>query len=198
MADNDFHSEAIGAVYAQALVNTARQQNALDEVTQDVRGLTQVLAANPRFAEFAEAATISNEEKMAAIEKIFAGRVHPLVVETLRSLARRDRLMFLRGFIAAFETILLRLSNHVDVELVSAQELSPQALARVQDAVARALGKTPDFATRVDPTLLGGLKLRVGDTMIDASVETQLKRMQQQLQQKGTTALQQKLESIVT
>ncbi len=162
MANEDFQGESLGHVYAQALINSAKQQNALDAVTEDVRGLTEVLNANPLFAQFAEAATISDEEKLATIEKIFTGRINPLVVQTLKSMARRDRLMFIRGFIAAFEQILLTLSNHVDVELTSAQELSPQSMARVQDAVARALGQTPDIKTHVDPSLLGGLKLASG------------------------------------
>jgi len=198
MAESDYQNESMGYVYAQALCNAARQQNVLDAVTEDVRGLTAVLDANPNFAQFAEAATISDEEKMAAIGKIFTGRAHPLVVAVLQSMARRERLVFIRGFVAAFETILSKLANRVDVELTSAQELAPEVMARVRDAVGKSLGKTPDFAVRIDPALLGGMKLRVGDTMIDGSVQNQLLKIQRQLQQKGTTALQERMSSIVS
>jgi F-type H+-transporting ATPase subunit delta len=198
MAQLDFHGESMGHVYAQALVNTARAQHVLDAVTEDVRALTAVLDASPQFALFAEAATISDEEKIATMEKVFGGRAHPLVVETLKAMARRSRLEFLRGFIAAYEAVLSTLANRVDVELTSAQPLSPEAHGRVQAAVSKALGKTPDFDVKVDPALLGGLKLRVGDTMIDASVQNQLDKIKRQLQQKGSAALQQKMTSLVS
>jgi F-type H+-transporting ATPase subunit delta len=197
MAQADFQGESMGHVYAQALVNTARAQNVLDSVTEEVRGLTAVLDASPQFAMFAEAATISDEEKMAAIEKIFAGRAQPLVVETLKAMARRGRLVFIRGFIAAYETVLSKLANRVDVELTSAQPLSPETRGRVEAAVGKALGKSPDFEVKIDNSLLGGLKLRVGDTMIDASVQNQLDKIKWQLQQKGLTALQQQMASLL-
>src|ERR1035437_686199 len=114
MADNEFQVEAIGEVYAQALINEAQKQNALAEVTQDVRGIGTILQSNAIFAAFAEALTIGEEERLAALDKIFQGRIHPLTLQTLRSISRRDRFMFLRGFVEGFEEILKKMSGQAD------------------------------------------------------------------------------------
>jgi len=196
MADSEFQIEAMGLIYAQALFNLAKQQNIVDEITEDVRGIGAAMSANPQLTAFFEAPMVTEEEKERAVDKIFTGRVNMLTLQVLKSMGRRDRLMFSGGLVKAWEDLLARLANRVDVELVSAQALSPEAMERIKAAVGKALGKVPDFATRIDPTLLGGLKLRVGDTMIDASVETQLQKIKTQLQRTGLTALQKRMDAI--
>src|ERR1051325_3461523 len=141
MADNEFQVEAIGEIYAQALVNEAQKQNALADITDDVRGIGQVLKSNESFQAFTQSLSISEEERLAALDKIFSGRVHALTLQTLRSLARRDRLMFLRGFVEGFEAILKKMGNQVDVELVSSSELKPDLVERIRQAVSKNVGR---------------------------------------------------------
>src|SRR3954469_1282122 len=97
MPDNDFQVEAIGSVYAQALINEAQKQNALAEVTEDVRGIGTLLRDNKAFSAFSQSLTIGEEERQSALDKIFGGRIHALTLQVLKSLARRDRMMFLGG-----------------------------------------------------------------------------------------------------
>jgi F-type H+-transporting ATPase subunit delta len=196
MPEFDPQSAAIGHVFAQSLFNLARQQNVLDDVTESVRGVGQLVAANPSFRNFAEAASITPEQKVDVVAKAFDGKVNQLVAEVLKSMARRDRLMFIAGFVAAYESILQRLNKQVDVELVTAQELSPESFEKIKAAVTKALGKTPEFETRVDASLIGGIRLRVGDTLVDASVRTQLEKIKTRLQDQGIATLQKRLNEI--
>ncbi len=188
----------MGQVYAQALVNLAVAQNALAEITEDVRGLAELMKRDAEFAAFAAAATIGDDEKIRSLTKIFEGRVHRLVLETLKAMARRERLIFLPGLFLAFEDILRRLRGEEDVEVVSAQALPAEAVERIRAGVAKALGKEPTLVTRVDGSLIGGIVLRVGDTQIDGSVETQLQRMQERLQREGAAHLHGKAGAMVS
>jgi F-type H+-transporting ATPase subunit delta len=87
------------------------------------------------------------------------------------------------------------MDGHVDVEMVSATELRPEVVNRVKDAVARSTGgKVVDVKLSVDPALIGGMTLTIGDTQIDGSVATQLDRMKEQLK-RGTRV---KAESVIS
>jgi F-type H+-transporting ATPase subunit delta len=185
MADNDFQVESIGEVYAQALINEAQKQNALAEVTDDVRGIGQLLRENKAFLGFTQALTIGEEERLRSLDKIFSGRVHPLTLQVLLSISRRDRLMFLNGFVSGFEAILKKMGGHIDAAIVSAKELSPAVVDRVKQGVGKSLGKTVDVTVKVDPSLIGGMTLTIGDTLIDGSVATQLEKLKEQLKRGG-------------
>jgi F-type H+-transporting ATPase subunit delta len=194
MPDRDTQFTALGAVYAQALINEARKQNVLAEVTDDIRGLGELLRGNPEFHAFTQALTIGENERIAFLEKIFAGRIHILTLNILKALSRRDRLVFLNAVIEAFEDILKTMSGIVEVQLVSAVILQPDAVRRVQDALARALGKAIDLRVSIDPALVGGITLTIGDTLIDGSVATQLRKIEDQLR----TTSHMQLESVVS
>ena len=183
MPDSKLHIEVIGTIYAQALINEAQKQNALGEVTEDVRGIGELLRTNDAFRAFTEALTIGEEERLASLEKIFSGRIHILTLNTLRALSQRDRLIFLRGFVDGFEAILKKMTGVVDANLVTAVELRPEAIQRVREALGRSLAKAVELHVTIDPALVGGITLTIGDTLIDGSVATQLHKIEEQLKQ---------------
>ena len=194
MPDSKSHIQAIGTIYAQALINEAQKQNALEEITEDVRGIGELLSTNDTFRAFTQALAIGEDERLASLEKIFSGRIHALTLNVLKALARRDRLMFLQGFVDGFAAILRKMENIVDVSLATATELRPEAVQRVREALSRSLGKTVDIHVTVDPALVGGITLAIGDTLIDGSVATQLHKIEDQLKNSGRV----KMESVVT
>jgi F-type H+-transporting ATPase subunit delta len=181
--DSQLHIEVIGTIYAQALINEAQKQNALDEITDDIRGIGGLLRTNDSFRAFAQALAIGEDERLVSLENIFAGRIHELTLNTLRALSRRDRLVFIQGFVDGFEAILKRMAGVVDAALVTAVELRPDAVQRVREALGRSLAKTVDLHMTIDPALVGGITLTIGDTLIDGSVATQLHSLEKQLKQ---------------
>jgi F-type H+-transporting ATPase subunit delta len=185
MADNEFQVESMGEIYAQALINEAQKQGVLEQVTEDVRGIGELLKTNGMFLAFTQALTIGEEERLTTLEKLFTGRVHPLTLNVIKSMARRDRLMFLRGLVEGFEAIRRKMTGHVDVEVISATELRPEVVERVKAALGRSVGGTADIHVKIDPALLGGIVVRIGDTQIDGSVATQLEKIEEQLKRGG-------------
>ena len=194
MPTNSRQFTALGAIYAQALINEAQKQNALADVTDDVRGIGELLRANREFHAFTQALTIGEDERLALLEKIFAGRIHILTLNVLKAMSRRDRLVFLGDFAQAFDDILKKMSGIVEVHLASAVILQPDTIRRVQDALARTLAKKIDLRVSIDPALVGGITLTIGDTLIDGSVATQLRKMEDQLK----TASHFNLETVVS
>jgi ATP synthase F1 delta subunit len=181
MSDTEFQVESLGAIYAQALINEAQKQGALDQVADDVHGIGQLLRENESFLAFTRALTIGEDERLATLQKIFGGRIHPLTLNVLVAMSRRDRLIFLRGLVEAFDDILKKMSGHVDVEVTSSQALDPGVLARLQRAISKSQAKTADIALTINPALIGGITVRIGDLLLDGSVATQLKMIREQL-----------------
>ena len=181
MPDNEFQVESMGEIYAQALINEAQKQNALEEVAEDIRGIGQLLKENESFVAFTQALTIGEDEQLAALDKVFSGRIHTLTLNAMRSMMRRHRFMFLRGLVEAFDAIQKKMRGHVDVEVSSAQALRPELLERLTQALSQSEAKIADIQLTVDPDLIGGITVRIGDTLIDGSVATQLERIEEQM-----------------
>ena len=198
MPDNEFEIERIGEVYAQALLNLARQNNAVDAIADDVHSIGELLQTNPGFAGFVHAVTISPEDQIGAMTKIFGGRVHQLTLETIKSMARRNRLMFLHGLVEGWDSLIKKESRHIDVEVTTAVPLPEATLARIRDAVGRATDETADMTVKTDASIIGGMKVRVGDTLLDASVESQLGKIRERIKREGMAAIQKKFESVVS
>jgi F-type H+-transporting ATPase subunit delta len=183
--DSEFQVESMGEVYAQALINEAQKQNVLAEVAEDVRGIGELLKGNPSFLAFTQAVTLGEEEILKALEKIFSGRIHPLTLQVLRSMARRGRLMFLRGLVEGFIAIQKKASGQVDVQITAASELRPETIDRLKQALSKGPGQTANIHVKIDPALIGGMTVQIGDTLIDGSVATQLDKIKEQLLRGG-------------
>jgi F-type H+-transporting ATPase subunit delta len=186
MPDTEFQVESLGEVYAQALINEAQKQGVLDQVTDDIQGIGQVLRENAGFRAFAEALDLGEEERLASLKRIFEGRVHPLTLNVLLAMARRDRLMFLRGLVEGFDDILRKMGGRIDVEVTSSQPLRPELLQRLQDAISRSQAKTADIKLTINPALIGGVTVRIDDTLVDGSIATQLQKIKDQIKRGGT------------
>jgi len=199
MADLELNSLAVGRVYAQVLLNLAAQRNISAEITADVRALGEVLTKNPALVAFVGAATISEEDKAKAIEKIFTGRFNSLLVDVLKSMAAHNRLMFMSGLVKGYEELLAVREGRVEVEITSAAPLDNAVFERVRTAVGNSLGgKTIQLDAKVNPALVGGMIVRIEDTQIDGSVETQLQKVKARLKREGALNLQSKFDQIVS
>jgi len=189
VAENEFQVESMGEIYAHALINEAQKQSALEEVTEDIRGIGLLLKDDESFRAFTQALTIGEDVRLAALHKIFDNRIHPLTLNAIISMARRDRFMFLRGLVEAFDAILRKMSGHIDVEVTSSQVLRQEVLARLTAAISKSEAKIADIKMTVDPALIGGITVRIGDLLVDGSVATQLQKIKEQLKRGGNLKL---------
>jgi F-type H+-transporting ATPase subunit delta len=122
--------------------------------------------------------------KRATVDQLLAqAGLLPVVGKLLLLLAERDRLVLLPDLIAAYQQRLLDYRNVVRVEVTTALPLADAHAHQIEQSLARATGKTVQLSTRVDPNIVGGLVARVGSTVFDGSVTSQLQRMKRRLDQ---------------
>jgi len=165
--------------YAAALFELAEDREALDAVAGDLGNLRAVLDESGDLRRLIRSPVLSREDQGRAITAL-AERAgfHELTRQFLGLLAHKRRLFVLPEIIAVYRAMLGRHKGEVSAELVSAVPLSEAQARTVQEQLSAALGQTVTLARAIDPGLLGGLVVRVGSRMIDASLRSKLHRLE--------------------
>ncbi len=177
MADDSKNAD-VGRRYAQALFELADQANALDAAEADLKTLVAIHRESADLRRLLEAPGYAAEDKARGLEAVAAAAgVNPLTRKFLGLLARNRRASALPAVATAFAALAAAKRGTVNAQVTSAVPLSAAQLAAVTAELARTLGKTPELETRVDPTILGGLKVRVGSRLYDASLKSRLDSM---------------------
>jgi F-type H+-transporting ATPase subunit delta len=171
----------MAAVFARSVLELAQGQNQLEPVAQELRGLKQVIEADPVFAEFFGNPSIGREERAKIVEQVLGSQVSPLVRNFLRVANERDALRFLPAISEQYDEMLDELMGKVEVDVTVAQRLSAEQLEGVRQRVGQAIQKDAVVHQYVDESIIGGMVLRIGDKVIDGSVKAQLEAMRQRL-----------------
>jgi F-type H+-transporting ATPase subunit delta len=174
--------EHIAGVYAQALLSAAEKAGKTDSAVAEFDALmSEVLDANPRFQAILASKLISPAETSAILNRILGGRVSSLFMNFLQVVARHGRLDCLRAIHLQTRVLYDILQNRVRVQLITAEPLSPELEAKIRIDLRAKLGGEPMMETLVDPNLIGGAVLRLGDTVYDGSIQNQLNSLRQEM-----------------
>lgn len=181
MANSTKHHSPLAVTYAQTLLELAWEQNFAVDIGKEIEGLGQILKAEPNFRLYLADPAIGAEERTAALDRIFRGRVSTLVFNFIGVLNVHGRLGLLSEIVPAYSELLDEKLGNVDVEVTSAQRLSGEEIEQVRTRINTALSKNSIIRQRVDESIIGGLIIRVGDRVIDSSVKQQLESIRKQL-----------------
>ncbi len=169
----------IAGRYAQAAFDLAREDGALDRIEADVEALDQALAGSPDLRALIASPVYSREEQGRAIGAVALRMgLTPTMSNLLQLMAQKRRLFALPQLVRALRGLLARARGEVAAEVVSAQPLNPDQQARLERTLSEVEGRRVKVSTRVDPSLIGGLVVRLGSRMIDTSVRSKLGRLQ--------------------
>jgi F-type H+-transporting ATPase subunit delta len=165
----------VGARYAQALFELAKDRSEVSTVEADLRSLKSMLAESRDLRALIASPAFDAETKgqgLAAVSDAaqFAGTTKKF----LGLLAANRRAAALSSAIAAFERLAAADRGAISAEVVTALPLTPAQSDALKSALRAAVGKDPEIEARVDPAILGGVKVRVGSRLFDASVKSRL------------------------
>jgi F-type H+-transporting ATPase subunit delta len=176
----------IARPYAQALFDLAKSENAVDAVEQGLQSIARLSGESPDFARFLASPVISADEKAVAIDRIIAdSKPHQIVANLLRVVARNGRLFALPAVIKAYRELSATARGEVTADVTSATPLSSAQLQNLADTLKARVGKTVTLNEHVDPSLIGGLVVKVGSQMIDSSLKTKLSAMKVAMKEVG-------------
>ena len=165
--------------YAAALFDLADERKSLDELAADLRQLRAMLADSADLRRLVRSPILSRADQGRAIAAVADGAgLQPLTRNFLGLVARNRRLFAVPSMIDAYLARLAARRGEVTAEIVAAQALTPAQLDAVSEQLRKAMGSKVAVEVRVDPALLGGLVVKVGSRMVDASLRSKLHRLQ--------------------
>ena len=177
MAD-DFRTTEVGGRYAQALFDLALETGRLEAVRADLKSLKAAWIESADLRRLAHSPIIAAEDQQKGLVAIATkAKFDATTKNFLGLLAQNGRAKDLGAVLAGFETLYSAHTGVVAAEVVSAVALSTVQTTHIRSALSQALGKVPEMTARVDPSILGGLKVKVGSKLFDASLKTKLDQM---------------------
>jgi len=175
---DDFRTTQVGERYAQALFDLALETGRLDAVRADLKSLKAAWIDSADLRRLATSPVIAAEDQQKGLVAIAAkAKFDATTRNFLGLLGQNGRASDLAAVIAGFDALYSKHAGVVAAEVVSTQELTAVQLKTITTALTTALGKNPEITTRIDPSILGGLKVKVGSTLFDASLKTKLDQM---------------------
>ena len=167
-------------MYARALFEAAREAGRVDDVAADLAALAGAMDEVPELRAFLRNPQVDPTGKAAVLEQL-AGDADELVRNFVQLAAEKGRAGELPEINAELEALVARSQNRLAVELTTAHELSDEDAASIVQAIEKASGRTVEATRSVDPSLIGGIVLRVGSHRADGSVRGRLERLRHEL-----------------
>ena len=189
MASSQEKLAPVAQVYAESMHDLASASNQVDELQAELEGVVAVLDADPRLEAFLASPLVDLDARRAALERALRGRASDLLVDALQVMRRKGRLGLVRAVASAYRRIWMDRKNRIEARVASAVPLGEELRAELVRAVARRTGREPVLVERVDPTLLGGLVVSIGDDKIDSTVASSLARLGARLMARASDEL---------
>ncbi len=167
-------------IYAEALFEAAKDSGRLAQVREALGDFAAAVERTPELRSVLRNPQLESAAK-AAILRDLAGEEEPLFANFLRLAAEKGRAGELDEIAREFERLMAREERRLDVELVTARELSDEEAERIVEQIERASGRTVEATRSVDPGLVGGIVLRAGSYRVDASVRGRLEALRREL-----------------
>ena len=165
---------ALSETWSDAVFRIAAGRGVEDELLEEWRGIVALLDRDPGLESVLSSPLVSGEEKRQLIEKAFRGKASDLFVDTLQVLNGKGRLGLVRTVAQAFHASWMESKGRVEAHVTSAVPLSPEIRRDLTAVLDRLTRKETQLVEEVDPDILGGLVVRVGDRKFDDSVSREL------------------------
>jgi F-type H+-transporting ATPase subunit delta len=178
VAGESTSSSSLAGRYATALVDLASESKSLDTVAGELKQIKDLLSGSADLNRLVRSPVFSREEQGAAMAAIL-GRlnVSQLTKNFIGLVAQKRRLFALRDIITAFEKIVAAQRGELSATVTSAQSLKAEQLTALSGTLRDTFKRDVRLSTEVDPSLIGGLVVKVGSRQIDTSLKTKLARL---------------------
>jgi F-type H+-transporting ATPase subunit delta len=172
--------EQVARVYAQALFDAAREAGVVEPVRRQLGDFIAALEASAPLRDVLTDPQVDTKAKHRVLAEVTRDG-QPLLGNVLQLMLERGRFAAAPDLRSAYDALAIVEEGVVEVEVVSAAELSPETEKKIAARVQEATGRRVELARRVDPSILGGLVLRIGDIIVDGSVKARIRQLRRRL-----------------
>ncbi len=172
--------EEIASVYARSLFEVAQEQGKLDDVREQLGEFADALDATQEMQVFFFSPYFSTPEKEDGLAKVVTG-AEPIVENFLTLLIEKHRMPTVFAVRRVFDELWRQENKLLPVEITSAIELDKKTVTQIGDRIGEQTGRKVELSSTVDPDILGGIVVRVGNSIIDASIRSRLEQLRKQV-----------------
>ena len=172
--------DEIAQVYARSLFEVAQEQGKLDVVREELGQITEALEENAELRLFFYSPYFSTDEKRDGLRRTVTD-ADPMTMNVLDILVENHRLPVLPRLRREYERRWREANNLLPVTVTSAVELDDAVVERIGDEIGRQTGRTVELTRKVDPSIVGGFVVRVGNAILDASIKNRLDNLRKQI-----------------
>tara|TARA_R110002049_G_scaffold2750_2_gene21743 strand:- start:622504 stop:623124 length:621 start_codon:yes stop_codon:yes gene_type:complete len=195
----DTGAEQLGMTYAQALISAAQNAGVADQVIDQLRRLVdEYIAGSSQLSSAFSSPRISGDEKIRVIDRVFGDEFHPVLIKFLKVMANRDRLGYVGAVRKAAESIHDDMMGRVLALVKTAVPLDDNLRQQITQRLGQTMNKEVRLQESVDPDLIGGMVIRVGDKVFDSSVANRLNTLARRTRDGFSAQLLQKFEQFTS
>lgn len=192
--------DAVARIYAKSLLELAESEGGeenIESIVGELSEIVEIARGDAQFSEFLSSRVLPAEARRDSLQRIFEGNASDLTTKFLQVLNAKDRLAHLPAIVAALDELVQERFGRVEVDVYTAAPIDPEGLSTLRDRLAKTLGQEVVVHPYTDHAMLGGVKVRIGDQLIDGSLSTRLRSLRDQLARQGVPAVRAAAERLI-
>lgn len=174
----------VASRYAKSLIDLAGEQSSVEEVKGDIELFLGTCRANPELQAILKNPIISLDKKANILDGLFSGKVHEMILSFFKIVIRKGRAEILFATAKEFISQYNVLKNIVKATVTSASPLNPENIRQIEEVVKQSTQGEVILTSIVDPKLIGGFILKVGDKQFDTSISSKLNKLRKEFEQR--------------
>lgn len=176
-------NKSVARRYAEAFFSIAQDHSKIDQYQQELELVVDAIKGSDILREYLDHLLIPAKEKKENITKLFGDKVSQITLNFLLMVIDKRREAYIEAIVEEYKELADISRNIAKADLISAQEVSEDELNTLAQKLSASTGKTVQLKQVIDPSLIGGVKLRIGDQIIDGTVAKKLEMLKTQLLQ---------------
>ena len=185
--------QQLGEVYAKALLAVGEKSGSTEALIVEIKDVSEAVKSLPKLSDALAAPQVSVDEKVALAQKAFDGKTSPAMLNFLQVLVRKGRFDCLPAVAVAAKQMYDSQSGKIQATLVTAEEVDDSTQADIAQKLSEKLGKQVELERTVDPSIIGGVVVRIGDTVYDSSIAGQLEQVRTKALKSASDAIREQL-----
>jgi len=190
----DSEQQQLGDIYAKALLAFGSESGSVDSLVDGLNELVDVIREVPGLQAALESPRIAFEKKSKLLDKAFSGKVDKDLSNFLKVVGSKGRFDCLGAIASSARAMQDEMSGRIQAALTSASEVDQSVQDKIAQQLSTVLGKTVSLQASIDPAIIGGMVVRIGDTVYDGSVTNQLAQIRSKAVKTVADAIREKID----
>jgi len=176
-------AELVAKTYSEALFAVAKEDGSIETIFEEFKSVVAIFNNEPTFYDLYQAPVINNEERKSMVKEVFEGKISPELLNFMLVLIDKGRTTQFTRIFKAFNELYDDYKGYLNVTVESAIELKEEEQEALKHQLDKLTGKDCKLTAIVEPSIIGGMVVKVGDKIIDGSIQSKLKGLHDSLSQ---------------